>query len=603
VPNGFLPPHSTLTLFIMVQGSTLRLQSGQSCVLGRDPECDIVLTDRRVSWRHAVVRLTQDGWVFEDAGSINGTFLDGSRIDIGRISSSSVFRLADAEDGPLVHCWVICPGPGGIDVPAPRTAGLSADRRDPGLAVSCRAEPRDPGDGRHQIRLAGQENDTPAKTFAEHNEGETVEALLDQTRKPDEVDVFTDNCTDDGAMTTAHARPRPGADGQPPGRTAAEAPTRFIVRPVITRAVPQRVVALIPAYNGAAGIAATIRCLQAQTRPPDRIVVAANNCTDNTADEARRAGADVWETHRETRVKADALNSALEHVLPHLADNALVMIMDDDTAITPGFIEEAIARFEAGPGVGGLSAVYSGRPGRSWAVWCQRNEFARWGFDARQRRGDGRLAKAICLSGACSILRVQALRDVIAARRDGRIGGGDGPRPVVYREDNQTEDFELSVALMHCGWKIRNMLRAGIQTAVKPTWTELHIQRLRWNGGITETLLQYGWTRHTRAMWVRWVIYALSVASIPLSLFLVAERLASGAGFHLNAWMFLWLAVTAVMSVHKTVTIFRTRGAVASMLAFMLVAELPYDLFLHATWVRSLWLHARNAEKHWGRNP
>ena len=47
---------------------------------------------------------------------------------------------------------------------------------------------------------------------------------------------------------------------------------------------------------------------------------------------------------------------------------------------------------------------------------------------------------------------------------------------------------------MHCGWAIRNMLRAGIETAVKPTWTELHVQRLRWNGGITETLLQYGWT-------------------------------------------------------------------------------------------------------------
>src|SRR5690349_2292688 len=107
-PNRLLPRHSTLTLFIKVQGSrsTVRLRSGQSCVLGRDPQCDIVLTDPRVSWRHAVVRLAQHGWVFEDTRSTNGTFLDGSQIDIRPISSSSGFRLADPEDGLLVHCWV-----------------------------------------------------------------------------------------------------------------------------------------------------------------------------------------------------------------------------------------------------------------------------------------------------------------------------------------------------------------------------------------------------------------------------------------------------------------------------------------------------------------
>ena len=85
-PSHSLSRHSTPTLFIKVQGSrpTLRLRSGQSYVLGRDPQCDIVLTDPRVSWRHAVVRSAQHGWVFEDTKSTNGTFLDGSQIDIRR---------------------------------------------------------------------------------------------------------------------------------------------------------------------------------------------------------------------------------------------------------------------------------------------------------------------------------------------------------------------------------------------------------------------------------------------------------------------------------------------------------------------------------------
>jgi len=42
------------------------------------------------------------------------------------------------------------------------------------------------------------------------------------------------------------ARPRPGAGGQSPEKTAAEAPTRFIMRPARQRPV---VAALVPAWN------------------------------------------------------------------------------------------------------------------------------------------------------------------------------------------------------------------------------------------------------------------------------------------------------------------------------------------------------------------
>ena len=91
---------------------------------------------------------------------------------------------------------------------------------------------------------------------------------------------------DDG-MTTVRYRALP-ADGLPwTGRDAAR--LRMLLDPKPGSTVKQMIVALIPAYNGAAGIAGTVRCLRAQTRPPDRIVVVANNCTDDTAAEARRA--------------------------------------------------------------------------------------------------------------------------------------------------------------------------------------------------------------------------------------------------------------------------------------------------------------------------
>ena len=82
-----------------------------------------------MSWRHAVVRFVQNSWIFEDAGSTNGTFLGGSRVDSLQINSDCVFRLAHPEDGPVVLCSVIRPEPVDMDVSAPRAAGLSVDRR------------------------------------------------------------------------------------------------------------------------------------------------------------------------------------------------------------------------------------------------------------------------------------------------------------------------------------------------------------------------------------------------------------------------------------------------------------------------------------------
>ena len=50
---------------------------------------------------------------------------------------------------------------------------------------------------------------------------------------------------------------------------------------------PLRLTVLIPAHDEALMIAATLESLQRQTRPPDRCIVVADNCTDDTAKIAR----------------------------------------------------------------------------------------------------------------------------------------------------------------------------------------------------------------------------------------------------------------------------------------------------------------------------
>lgn len=46
-------------------------------VVGRDPDCDVVLDDERVSRRHAILSPQEGAWSVADLGSKNGTLVDG----------------------------------------------------------------------------------------------------------------------------------------------------------------------------------------------------------------------------------------------------------------------------------------------------------------------------------------------------------------------------------------------------------------------------------------------------------------------------------------------------------------------------------------------
>lgn len=56
----------------------------EALVIGRDPQCDHPVSHAMVSWRHARLLRTPSGVVVEDLGSLNGTFVDGTRVT-GRV--------------------------------------------------------------------------------------------------------------------------------------------------------------------------------------------------------------------------------------------------------------------------------------------------------------------------------------------------------------------------------------------------------------------------------------------------------------------------------------------------------------------------------------
>jgi len=119
---------------------------------------------------------------------------------------------------------------------------------------------------------------------------------------------------------------------------------------------PARIAVLIPAHNEGHGVRATIMQTLSQLGPDDRVLVVADNCSDDTAAQARLVGAEVVERHdAERRGKGYALDFGVRH-LEMLAQHEghapdVVLVLDADCVLSPGLI----------PRVAGLAQAH-GRP-------------------------------------------------------------------------------------------------------------------------------------------------------------------------------------------------------------------------------------------------
>jgi len=60
---------------------------GTETVMGRDPESSIFLNDVTVSRKHAEISMLKDRFTIKDLGSLNGTYLNGERVDEAELKS------------------------------------------------------------------------------------------------------------------------------------------------------------------------------------------------------------------------------------------------------------------------------------------------------------------------------------------------------------------------------------------------------------------------------------------------------------------------------------------------------------------------------------
>ncbi|MGB8019873.1 MAG: glycosyltransferase family 2 protein [Candidatus Nanopelagicales bacterium] len=335
---------------------------------------------------------------------------------------------------------------------------------------------------------------------------------------------------------------------------------------------PVTITALIPAHNEQATLAVTLPALLAQSRPPDRVLVVADNCTDGTEAVAAAHRVTVVRTVDNRERKAGALNQVLADLLPALGHNDLILVMDADTHLDPGFLAVAETCFAADRALMALGGVFHGEPGHGLLGMFQRNEFQRYARTIARRGG-----RVFVLTGTSTVFRAPSLRTVAEAR--GTLIPGTPGR--VYDTVALTEDNELTIALKSLGATLTSPAGCTVVTELMPTWRALWAQRMRWQRGAVENIGAYGVTPATFRYWSQQMAIGYGVIALGSYLLLMTLLALSPAPW---TWIPFWLAVGAVFAVERTVTVW-PQGVRARLLAVLLIPELLYDMYLNVVFV------------------
>jgi cellulose synthase/poly-beta-1,6-N-acetylglucosamine synthase-like glycosyltransferase len=275
-------------------------------------------------------------------------------------------------------------------------------------------------------------------------------------------------------------------------------------RPPPAAAVRAPCAILMPAHDEEVVIAAAIANVRDQLAPGDRILVVADNCTDETASIARAAGVEVAERHDpERRGKGFALDFGLEQLS---ADPPpVIVVVDADCQLGPGALDALVRQSAA-----------TGRPAQG-VYWIGTGDEP----DARRRLS----AFAVLLKNHIRPLGLHQLGLPCLLYGTGMAFPWNVIRSVNVGTGNIVEDTRLGVDLAFAGYPARLCPTATLSGAAAPDRRAAIKQRTRWEHGHVQTLITQGprllLTGLTRGR-ASLIGLGLELAVPPLSLLLVA---------------------------------------------------------------------------------
>jgi cellulose synthase/poly-beta-1,6-N-acetylglucosamine synthase-like glycosyltransferase len=290
---------------------------------------------------------------------------------------------------------------------------------------------------------------------------------------------------------------------------------------------------IVPAHNEAAVLERCLASLRRMDWPADRwrLLVVADNCTDDTAQRARSAGAEVLERDdRGRRGKGHALRHAFDHSQAARSSDAVVVV-DADTEVASNLLEAFAARIEGGAGV--VQAHYGVlNPGDSWRTGLM--AIAHGAAHGVRSRARERLGLSCGLRGNGWCLTHATLA------------------AVPYQAYSKTEDLEYGIALGLSGHRIHYAGEAWADAVMESAAAVAGGQRQRWEGGRLALLrsqslplLAAALRRPSRVC----LDLALDLLVLPLS-YLCMGLLLLIAGAALKSWLLMvpsaWWLPTAV---------------------------------------------------------
>lgn len=167
---------------------------------------------------------------------------------------------------------------------------------------------------------------------------------------------------------------------------------------------------LIASRNGGENLAATISHASAQCP----VYVVSDASDDDTADIARRAGAEVLELS-ENVGKPAAIHRAIRY-FDITARYETVSVIDDDTTISPEFIRECLARMTAGVAIVVATTQSDWNSRVRWNPWVAARAFGYWKYQLFVRRGQSAINVMNCISGSNSMYRTELLHEIAVER-------------------------------------------------------------------------------------------------------------------------------------------------------------------------------------------
>lgn len=100
---------STVPLKVIYQGTESVIDDDANALIGSDASSTVRIVRPGISRRHAVVSHDGAGWKVEDAGSRNGTFEDGKRVQVAIIDRPTTLFLGHPTDGEQVSLVPVVP--------------------------------------------------------------------------------------------------------------------------------------------------------------------------------------------------------------------------------------------------------------------------------------------------------------------------------------------------------------------------------------------------------------------------------------------------------------------------------------------------------------